>query len=118
MKKFECIEHIVKVLKEKFSGIQADSYGYCCPTDYDEYHDYINRDDYVCCKLYKGGDNNNFSNKENKFEIDDFKSVHFMWKFTKFKKEEVLMTMQEVASLYNYKIVEPESEMYCIHLEF
>lgn len=113
-KRYECIKAIAKELRNTFSGMQANSYGFCCRSDYDAYHDYINRKDYVCPKLFKGGLNNNYHNGE--FEVAD--SVWYMWALNEFKLNDVINAMNKVAVKYGAVVMIPEDELECIELVF
>lgn len=115
---YECIKEITKALKKRFKGIQANSYGFCCNSDYDTHHKYINKNDYVCAKIFKGGLNNDYHYDtyycEGYFDIG--KSVYYNWSLTEFKLEEVINVMQEVADKYGYKVDTPHSDSECIEL--
>lgn len=100
---YECVKAITRALKNEFKGIQANSYGFCCNTDYDAYHKYINDDDYMCAKIFKGGLNNQYHN--GKFEIDNF--VYYCWELTNFKPLKVLSVMNEVANRFGCVVCPP-----------
>ena len=116
--KYDCIKEITKELKKRFKGIQANSYGYCCNSDYDDIHKYINDNDYVCAKIYKGGLNNQYYIDSyyhcGRFDIKD--EVYYSWYLTNFKLEDVIETMQEIANNYGYKVGTPEDNSKCIRL--
>lgn len=112
--KYNVIKEITKALRKNFKGIQSNAYGYCCTSDYDTYHKYTNNDDYVCAKIYKGGSNNQYYDRE--FEIGDY--VCFMWNLTNFKVLEVLSVMGNVARQYGCSIIAPPNEGKCIELAF
>lgn len=115
---YECIKEITKELKKRFKGIQANSYGYCCNSDYDSIHKYINEDDYVCAKIFKGGLNNQYyvNRYDNKGYFDIRNDVYYSWYLTNFKLEDVIETMQEIANEYGYKVETPEDNSKCIRL--
>lgn len=115
---YDCIKEITKELKKHFKGIQANSYGYCCNSDYDDIHTYINEDDYVCAKIFKGGLNNQYfrNTYDNKGYFDIGKEVYYSWCLTKFKLEEVIKVMEKIAEKYNCKIEKPEDTSKCIRL--
>lgn len=110
---YEMIKEITKELKKSFKGIQANSYGFCCSSDYDSIHKYHNEEDYVCCKIYKGGLNNQYYN--GKFEIGS--TVYYMWNLTNFKLNDVINVMNRIASKYNCYVVIPENEDKCIEIK-
>lgn len=114
MIKYECIKEITKALRKNFKGIQSNSYGYCCTSDYDAYHDYTNNDDYVCAKIYKGGLNNDYNYNTNEFELGD--TVFFMWTLTNFALDDVIKVMTEICDRYNYKVVSPTEPTKCIEV--
>ena len=118
MIQYECIKEITRELKKHFKGIQSNSYGYCCGSDYDYYHKKINENDYVCASIYKGGLNNQFifNRYEGKCFFELGKEVYFMWKLTNFNLQDVIKVMQDVASKYNYLIETPENVSECIRL--
>lgn len=111
--KFEMIKEITKELKKEFKGIQANSYGYCCGSDYDAYHTYTNENDYVCCKIFKGGLNNQYHNGS--FELG--KSVWYMWHLTDFKLSWVINLMQRIAFKYGCIVLVPENDTKCIEIK-
>ena len=115
---YECVKEITKELKKRFKGIQANSYGYCCNSDYDAIHKYINEDDYVCAKIYKGGLNNDYHYdsyyEKSYFALGD--TIYYCWCLTNFKLEDVINTMQEIANNYGYKVYIPHSDNECIKL--
>ena len=118
MIRYECIKDITKELKKEFKGIQANSYGFCCCSDYDYHHKYKNYNDYICARIYKGGLNNQYiyNSYEGKcfFELGD--NVYFMWKLTNFDLKDVIKVMQDVASKYDYLVEIPKDENSCIRL--
>lgn len=115
---YDCIKEITKALKKHFKGIQANSYGYCCNSDYDAIHKYINEDDYVCAKIFKGGLNNQYYidryYQRGYFDISD--EVYYSWCLTNFKLEEVIKVMEKVAQKYNCKVETPQDNSKCIRL--
>ena len=112
-KELKCLKEITKTLKIAFAGIQANSYGYCCNTDYDDRHSYINNNNYVVCKLYKGGINNNYHN--GKWDnIGD--EVYYGWHLTNFNLDDIIEVMQNIANKYGYKVVKPQDNLHCIKL--
>lgn len=115
---YKCVKEITKALKKRFKGIQANSYGYCCNSDYDTYHKYINDDDYVCAKIFKGGLNNDYYYDryygKSYFDLGD--NVHYSWYLTNFDLKDVIETMQEIANNYGYKVETPEDNSKCIRL--
>ena len=118
--RFGCVKEITRTLKKKFKGIQTNSYGYCCNSDYDYYHKYINDDDYVCAKIIKGGMNNEYRYDKylgkGYFELGT--SVYFSWNLTNFNLEDVIDQMNSVANKYGYSVNKPENEGKCIELVF
>lgn len=116
--KYDCIKEITKELKKRFKGIQANSYGYCCNSDYDAFHKYVNEDDYVCAKIFRGGLNNQFyvDRYTSRQCVEIGKDVYYSWYLTNFKLEDVIATMQEVADKYGYKVETPEDTSKCIRL--
>ena len=118
MIKYECIKDITRELKKHFKGIQANSYGYCCNSDYDAYHKYINENDYICANIFKGGLNNDYI--YNSYEGKSFfklgNDVYFKWRLTNFNLEDVIKVIQDVASKYNYLIEKPKDKFECIRL--
>lgn len=116
---FECVKEITRELKKRFKGMQSNSYGYCCNSDYDAYHKYINENDYVCAKIFKGGLNNQYR-YDSYYECcywDIGKVVFFGWRLKEFDFKEVIKVMQEVATKYNYEVVEPKDVSECIKLK-
>ena len=114
--KYEMIKEITKELKKAFKGIQANSYGHCCCSDYDTYHKYTNENDYVCCKLFKGGLNNHYNYRNQEFDISF--EVYYMWKLTTFNLDEVIKVMENVVSEYGGRVVKPEDNCGCILVIF
>ena len=115
---YNCIKEITRALKKRFKGIQANSYGYCCNGDYDDIHKYINEDDYVCAKIFKGGLNNQYFydryHQKGYFELHN--SVYYSWNLTTFRLEDIVNAMHEVANNYGYKVETPENTSKCIRL--
>ena len=116
--KYDCIKEITKALKKRFKGIQANSYGYCCNSDYDTYHKYTNDDDYVCAKIYKGGANNQYriNRYHNRGYFDIGNEVYYSWGVKEFYLQDIINTMQEVADKYGYKVAIPKDTSECIRL--
>lgn len=115
---YNCIKDITKELKKRFKGIQANSYGFCCNSDYDSIHKYINENDYVCAKIFKGGLNNDYhyDSYYGQHYFDLGKSVYYSWGLTDFKLEDIINAMQEVADRYGYKVETPKDTSTCIRL--
>lgn len=115
---YDCIKEITKELKKRFKGIQANSYGYCCNSDYDAIHKYINDNDYVCAKIYRGGLNNQFyvDRYSNRQYVEIGKDVYYNWYLTNFDLKDVIETMQDIANNYGYKVETPEDNNKCIRL--
>ena len=111
---YECIKEVTKALRKNFKGIQSNSYGYCCNSDYDCYHKYINDNDYVCAKIFKGGLNNQYY--DGKFEL--YKEVYFSWCLTEFKLVDIIKVMQDVCNKYNYMVETPKDISKCIVIKF
>lgn len=111
---FECIKEVTKTLRKTFKGIQSNSYGYCCNSDYDAYHEYINNDDYVCAKIFKGGLNNNYDYQNNKFELGS--RVFFSWNLTSFSLDVVIDIMTEICNKYGYEVIKPIDNSKCIEI--
>lgn len=114
--KYEIIKEITKELKKAFKGIQANSYGHCCCSDYDMYHKYTNENDYVCCKLFKGGLNNSYDYSNQEFNLG--LEINYLWKLTNFKLDDIIKVMQKVAYDYGAIIIKPDDESSCIKLIF
>lgn len=116
---FECIKEITKELRKNFKGIQANSYGYCCCSDYDAFHKHINENDYVCAKIFKNGLNNvfHYDNYYHEYSWDLGNKVWFMWHLENFNIDDIIKVMQEVANEYNYNVVKPKDNSECILLE-
>ena len=72
---YDCVKDITKALKKRFKGIQANSYGFCCNSDYDAIHKYINDNDYVCAKIFRGGLNNQFYVEWFNVDFDNFNNT-------------------------------------------
>ena len=119
LRAYECVKNITKALRHNFKGIQSNSFGYCCGSDYDYHHKYTNENDFVCAKIYKGGLNNDYHtcwyDGTGYFDIGN--SVYFMWCLTNFKLGDVINVMSKVASEYGYKIISPVDSNKCIVLE-
>lgn len=115
---YDCVKEITRTLKKRFKWIQANSYGYCCNSDYDSIHKYINDNDYVCAKIFRGGLNNQFyvDRYYNRQYVEIGDDVYYSWYLTNFKLEDVIKTMQEVANKYGYKVETPEDNSKCIRL--
>lgn len=107
---YEAIKEITKALRKTFKGIQSNSYGYCCMSDYDAYHNYTNNHDYVCAKIFKGGLNNDYHYGE--FCLGD--TVHFIWGLTEFKLDNIIEVMQNICNKYGYIVEKPINESKCI----
>lgn len=107
---YEAIKEITKALRKTFKGIQSNSYGYCCMSDYDAYHNYTNNDDYVCAKIFKGGLNNDYHYGE--FCLSD--TVYFTWCLTEFKLNDIIEAMQNVCNNYDYMVEKPADKSKCI----
>lgn len=90
--KYELVKIATRVLKKAFKGIGAHSYGYCCNSDYDAYHENVNYDDYVDAKIYRGGLNNEFVNG-----VPQIGScVYYSWNLTNFLLEDVINVLKSV----------------------
>ena len=115
---FECVKEITRELKKNFKGIQANSYGFCCNSDYDAYHKYINNDDYVCAKLFKGGLNNNYcyDKYREKCVWNIGSSVYYSWTLTSFDIDNIIAVMQKVADKYDNIVIKPIDDSKCIKL--
>ena len=115
---YKCVKEITKALKKRFKGMQTNSYGYCCNSDYDDIHKYINDNDYVCAKIFRGGLNNQFyvDRYTCRQYVEIGKSVYYSWYLTNFDLKDVIETMQEVANNYGYKVETPEDNSKCIRL--
>lgn len=115
---YKCVKEITKALKKRFKGIQANSYGYCCNSDYDDIHKYINDNDYVCAKIFRGGLNNQFyvDRYTCRQYVEIGKDVYYSWYLTNFDLKDVIETMQEIANNYGYKVETPEDNSKCIRL--
>lgn len=110
---FKCVSEITRKLRNTYKGIQSNSYGFCCNSDYNTHTKYINKNDYVCAKIFKGGLNNDY--RSGKWQLGS--SIYFMWNLTEFKLEDIIQTMKQVANEYGYEIVSPENESKCIELK-
>lgn len=91
--KFEVVKQITRALKKEFKGIGAHSYGYCCGSDYDAYHKEVNPDDFIDAKIYKGGNNNQYT--RDGWEIGS--KVYYTWNLTKFNLNDIVALMNKVA---------------------
>jgi hypothetical protein len=107
MKTYEVVKAIAKALRKEFKGMQANSYGFCCRSDYDARHKYINHDDCVWPLVYKGGMNNDYDYESNTFRLG--KVVYYNWTLTKFDLDEVTKVMNDVAQQFDYEIIKPLS---------
>lgn len=90
--KFEVVKEITRTLKKRFKGMSAYSYGYCCGSDYDAYHEDVNYKDYIGARIYKGGANNQYDHKG--WHIGS--TVYFVWILTNFTFDDVIQVMTEV----------------------
>lgn len=101
--KWECVKEITKALHDNFTGIQANSFGYSCGSEYDAHHKYTNPDDFVCAVIFKGGINNDYDYKTKSFILGD--TVHYWWRCTELNIVDVLNVMNEVAKKYNCEVI-------------
>ena len=101
--KWECVKEITKALHDNFTGIQANSFGYCCASDYDTNHKYTNPDDFVCAAIFKGGINNQYNYKEKCFELGD--EVYYWWNCTELNIIDILTVMNDVAKKYGCEVI-------------
>lgn len=90
--KFGVVKEITRALKKQFPGMSSYSYGYCCGSDYDAYHEHVNNQDDVSAKIYKGGANNQYD--RDGWHIGS--AVYWTWTLTMFPFEEVIRVMSEV----------------------
>ena len=104
---FDFIEECQKALKQNFNGIESFTYGSCCNTCYyDIWKRYPqNDDDFVNAKIFIGGLNNNFNFLSKKFELKD--TIYYNWHLTKFKLDDIINVMKQVAKKYDYEIIIP-----------
>ena len=113
MKRYDIIKEISQALR-KIKGLKSHSYGYCCGSDYDFYHPYKEDDEYVSCKLYKGGANNEFI--KGKFEVDKY--MYWSWDLNKISLDTVIEVMKSVADKYGVAVIPPSSTYECIEIQF
>ena len=79
---FKCVEAICRALKKHYPKMQVNSYGYGNMMLYDNYHQYINKNEYVKAMIFKSGPYNNYNYDEKCFILlEDSKlllsSFHF-----------------------------------------
>lgn len=108
MKTYTVVKEIAKALRKEFKGMQANSYGHCCRSDYDMYHKFVNDNDYVLPLVYKGGLNNNYDYRNQRFYIGN--SVYYNWELTTFNLDDVIKVMRRVANQFNFEVIEPEDK--------
>lgn len=132
MRRYECIKKISLELKKSFKNIQANTYGFCCRTDYDAKAkpNKINYNDYVVPQIYKGGLNNNYQKDyaSGKYFFNtvnaDFPhyninyTIYYLWNCTEYPLEKILKVMRSVAKNYNACIIKPKNHQECIKLTF
>ena len=118
MIKYECIKDITRELKKHFKGMQSNSYGYCCNSDYDAYHKYINENDYICASIFKGGLNNDYiyNSYEGKSFFLLFFFFYFFFNLTNFYLYVVIKVLVDVVIKYDYLIEKPKDKFECIRL--
>ena len=112
-KRYDIIKEISKELR-KIKGLKSHSFGYCCSSDYDFYHPVKDTDEYVSCKLYKGGLNNEY--RDGKFDVDKY--MYWMWELKTTPLETVIATMRSVCDKYGVTVVDPASIQECIEIQF
>lgn len=98
--KYECIKDISKALRKNYKDIIATSYGYCCGSDY--FGDRTVDKDYVGCKLFRGGANNDWDWYWKEFRIGD--TEYYYWDLEHHDVNEVVAVMNEVAKEYGAEI--------------
>lgn len=115
MKTYEVVRAIAKALRKEFKGIQANSYGHCCRSDYDMYHKRTNEKDHISPLIYKGGMNNDYDYQDKVFRLGS--NVWYHWNLTNFSLDDVLKVMSDVARQYNFEVVRPKNNTYSILLK-
>jgi len=114
-KRWECIKEITQAIRKDFKQeVLARSYGHCCCTDY--FGDTDVTKDYVVCKMFKGGINNDYNYDYGTFIVHD--EVYYMWELENHKLDDIIASMQRVASKYNAVVVKPENLGRCIEVHF
>ena len=102
---FKCVEAICRALKKHYPKMQVNSYGYGNMMLYDNYHQYINKNEYVKAMIFKSGPYNNYNYDEKCFILSDV--IEFWWNSNMKNIIEICDIMDKVAKKYGCHIIRP-----------